>query len=243
MNELLSRFISEDKGDLSNAPQLLADISAKNLVEWFDDGINKGYRFHPEIEVGLRLSLRYKSNERYIEICQAVIEYWERQLVILAKKNEANLSLPIMECLYHYINILRAQSIRVEDLQVKVLQQLRNYLDNYFQGNVGFDRSKKFCDELERNLEFKEYAGMYFAPLLQEVSSFRDVTKPQQRLKNVDEIDQRVNIEGLRELCFRVSVDFDNLKGESKRAKIIALVDYCDKRGELERLMQEVRRL
>jgi hypothetical protein len=47
----------------------------------------------------------------------------------------------------------------------------------------------------------------------------------------------------LRELSFYLNVDYDQLSGENKRGKAIALLEYLERRGQIRRLEEMVRRL
>ena len=55
-------------------------------------------------------------------------------------------------------------------------------------------------------------------------------------------IDKHFNLEELRTLCDDIGVDFDNLGGEGKEAKARELIAYLERRGELERLIDAIRR-
>lgn len=47
----------------------------------------------------------------------------------------------------------------------------------------------------------------------------------------------------LRELSFYLNVDYDQLSGENKRGKAIALLEYLERRGQIRRLEEMVRQL
>lgn len=53
---------------------------------------------------------------------------------------------------------------------------------------------------------------------------------------------ERFDLEELRNLCFDLGIDFDNLRGEGKAAKARELVAYLQRRQELERLIVAIRR-
>ncbi|MCB0124020.1 MAG: ATP-binding protein, partial [Caldilineaceae bacterium] len=58
-----------------------------------------------------------------------------------------------------------------------------------------------------------------------------------------DGLDRNFNLEELQSLCFDLDVDYDNLAGATKRAKIEALIGYLELRGEVVTLITEVQRL
>jgi Effector-associated domain 7/Domain of unknown function (DUF4062) len=49
------------------------------------------------------------------------------------------------------------------------------------------------------------------------------------------------DLEELKTLCFKLGVDFDSLRGEGKAAKARELVMYLQRRGQLERLIAELK--
>jgi hypothetical protein len=53
---------------------------------------------------------------------------------------------------------------------------------------------------------------------------------------------QHLDLEELRTLCFGLGVDYDRLRGEGKAGKARELIAYLERRNELERLMEAVRR-
>jgi hypothetical protein len=53
---------------------------------------------------------------------------------------------------------------------------------------------------------------------------------------------QHLDLEELRTLCFGLGVDYDSLHGEGKAGKARELIAYLERRNELERLMEAVRR-
>ncbi len=56
------------------------------------------------------------------------------------------------------------------------------------------------------------------------------------------QIDQRFNLEEIRSLCFDLGVDFDNVAGEGKSARIRELILQLARRDELQRLIDQLRR-
>ena len=51
------------------------------------------------------------------------------------------------------------------------------------------------------------------------------------------------SLEELRTLCFDLNIDFENLKGESKEAKILSLIQFCQRRHKLPELLSEIQKL
>lgn len=47
----------------------------------------------------------------------------------------------------------------------------------------------------------------------------------------------------LRDLCFEMDIDYDNLPGSGKSARARELILYCENRGRLDELADHVRRL
>jgi hypothetical protein len=59
-------------------------------------------------------------------------------------------------------------------------------------------------------------------------------------LVNLYELLTRFDEEGLRDICFRLNVDYDNLRGERKTAKARELVQYLARRNKLKRLAEVI---
>lgn len=55
-------------------------------------------------------------------------------------------------------------------------------------------------------------------------------------------LNKHFDLEEFRMLCFTLGVDFDNLRGEGKSAKARELVVYMERRGQLDKLVAEIRR-
>jgi hypothetical protein len=51
------------------------------------------------------------------------------------------------------------------------------------------------------------------------------------------------DLEELRTLCFDLGVDYDSLRGEGKAAKARELIAYMQRRGQLDRLIAETKKL
>jgi hypothetical protein len=56
-------------------------------------------------------------------------------------------------------------------------------------------------------------------------------------------LDTRFDMEELRTLCFQLSVDFDNLRGEGKSSKVRELIKYLERRDRLPNLFPEMKKL
>ena len=52
-----------------------------------------------------------------------------------------------------------------------------------------------------------------------------------------DQISQHFDLEELRTLCYDLTIDYENVRGETKEAKALALVAYCARQGKLEQLL------
>ena len=50
-------------------------------------------------------------------------------------------------------------------------------------------------------------------------------------------IAQSFNISELRDLCFSLDIEYENLSGDSRKDKVIALIDYCKRHHKLEDLI------
>ncbi|MAT95820.1 MAG: hypothetical protein CL608_01535 [Anaerolineaceae bacterium] len=56
-----------------------------------------------------------------------------------------------------------------------------------------------------------------------------------------EQISQHFDLEELRVLCYALSIDYDNVRGETKEAKALALVTYCARHGRLDPLLNYCR--
>jgi hypothetical protein len=56
-------------------------------------------------------------------------------------------------------------------------------------------------------------------------------------------LSDRFNLDELRTLCFDLHIEFENLGGETKRAKAREIVAYCERAGRLDVLVAAVRKL
>lgn len=54
-------------------------------------------------------------------------------------------------------------------------------------------------------------------------------------------IELHYNLDEIRLLCANIDVDYDDLPGETKTVKILELVEYCERRSRLDKLMQQCR--
>lgn len=52
-----------------------------------------------------------------------------------------------------------------------------------------------------------------------------------------EQISQHFNLEELRALCYDLAIDYENVRGDTKEAKALALVAYCARQGRLEQLL------
>lgn len=62
-------------------------------------------------------------------------------------------------------------------------------------------------------------------------------------VKMIELVDRHFNLDELREICFEFNLDFDNLLGKRKRDKVLALIDWFEKRNTLDVLLTEVKNL
>lgn len=148
------------------------------IAEQFDYRTYKGgYYLSPVLQRSLRLDLWYNDQQKYTALCNAVIRYWERQLI----EGHGDLNQPVLECLYQYINVLRTTSMSQDEVLKKTVQQLQGYLSRYLlvSKEKGFDNSMKLRQALEDDEEFKEHMGSHFDALLQEASSLAYNVRPQ----------------------------------------------------------------
>ncbi|HUM70458.1 MAG TPA: hypothetical protein PLK31_16620 [Chloroflexota bacterium] len=58
-----------------------------------------------------------------------------------------------------------------------------------------------------------------------------------------EKIARTFDLSDLRGLCFQLSIDYDDLSGQNKKDKIIALVNYCKNRQRLEELVHQCQKL
>jgi len=56
-------------------------------------------------------------------------------------------------------------------------------------------------------------------------------------------VDKYFSLGELRMLCFDLDIDYENLEGDSKSAKIISLILFCQRRHRLPELLNEVQKL
>jgi hypothetical protein len=76
-------------------------------------------------------------------------------------------------------------------------------------------------------------AGGWFSGVRAALPFFRGhMTKQELRRK----IDKLFSEEGVKDLCFDLDIDFDNLPGETKKDIVRELVVYCEQHGRLEEL-------
>ena len=59
--------------------------------------------------------------------------------------------------------------------------------------------------------------------------------KPLQELHTL--IEECFNLEGLNSLAFRLGIDYENISGETKKQRVLSLIDYCNDRGLLQELV------
>ena len=52
-----------------------------------------------------------------------------------------------------------------------------------------------------------------------------------------DQISHLFSLDELRALCFELNIEFENLRGETREAKALALVEFCERRGLVDRLL------
>ncbi len=69
------------------------------------------------------------------------------------------------------------------------------------------------------------------------------MSQHQQSTSLPEQISQHFNLDELRALCYDLSIDYENLRGETKEAKTLALVDYCARHGKLEQLLARCQEL
>lgn len=55
-----------------------------------------------------------------------------------------------------------------------------------------------------------------------------------------DQITASFNIDELKDLCFELQIDYEDLPGDSKRAKVRELIEYCQRHGLIPDLKQQV---
>jgi hypothetical protein len=58
----------------------------------------------------------------------------------------------------------------------------------------------------------------------------------------LDVLDSRFNTSEIRDICFALGVDYDNLQGETKRGKAQSLIEYHQHRDQISGLESEVSR-
>lgn len=63
---------------------------------------------------------------------------------------------------------------------------------------------------------------------------------PKEASALLDFLVEKFNIEGLKDLCFRLGIDFENLPHSVKRQFARELILHCERRNELANLIQEV---
>lgn len=97
--------------------------------------------------------------------------------------------------------------------------------------HLGILRAEKEIDELESShdqdhpiLEISETANSIQSQLKENLKAFFDETD-------------------IKELCFDLNIDYEDLSGETKRAKIMALITYTRNQGRLQDLWDYSRRL
>ena len=61
--------------------------------------------------------------------------------------------------------------------------------------------------------------------------SARSTPTKERRIKLRRILDELFNIAELRGLCFDMHIDFEELAGETKPDRVIALIEFCERRG------------
>ena len=64
---------------------------------------------------------------------------------------------------------------------------------------------------------------------------------PADRVAIRNALREHFNAEGLRDLCFSLGVDYEDLQGETRSAKTLSLVEYMEHRVQTERLVDAIR--
>jgi tetratricopeptide (TPR) repeat protein len=67
------------------------------------------------------------------------------------------------------------------------------------------------------------------------------ILEPEQRAQLHRLLSRHFNPEELRQLCFELDIDYDDLEGNTKSARGLALIDYLDRRGRLPELQMELK--
>lgn len=91
-----------------------------------------------------------------------------------------------------------------------------------------------FADWKRRVEEYEALRGADAAPASQ---------APVDRLELYDSLLRCFDLSELEELCFEMSIDDENLKGQEKPAKARALISYCERHSRLDELVTACRKL
>ena len=70
--------------------------------------------------------------------------------------------------------------------------------------------------------------------------STKGILAKERRIKLRRILDELFNMGELRALCFDMHIDFEGLTGETKPDKVIALIEFCERRGRTSELETRV---
>jgi len=96
--------------------------------------------------------------------------------------------------------------------------------------------------------DWKKRAEQYYTAKLQSVPAVQtadvQLTPAQQQHKRLREaIETFLNDSELSTLCFDMNIDYENLPGEGKQAKVRELIAYCERSGRIQELLENCKGL
>ena len=96
--------------------------------------------------------------------------------------------------------------------------------------------------------DWKRRAEQYFVANLQsklaiQAADSQSISPGQERKRLRENIGAFLNDSELSTLCFDMNIDYENLPGEGKEAKVRELITYCERSGRIQELTENCREL
>ena len=126
-----------------------------------------------------------------------------------------------------------------EFLQKEYPEQLVTAITGYPDPEMAFGLARSdsiyFIDFIyKKNFDFKNFS--------QRIRGILQTSWTSQNTSLLRKIDESFNIEELKEVCFLLGIDHENiLSGESKKSKIISMLLYCQRHDKMDELVKQLR--
>ncbi len=73
--------------------------------------------------------------------------------------------------------------------------------------------------------------------------NFKSITSNMEIKDLSNALNDNFDLKELKEICFTLGIDYDNLSGENKSIKVIEIIGYLKRRSELDKLILLIRQL